>query len=143
MKTNTLFITAFITLTLLTFVWSGCKKNNGPATEDFIIQIDSIVHADTITVGDVLNIKFYGTIGLTKCYAFNKLAPEYIQTGSTTGELSVTAWGIHTFDDICDSTTVYMNGNKLIVSDIHAGNLVIKAMQPDGTAITQNVFIKN
>jgi len=141
MKKN--IFTAFaIAFSLLVFIWSGCDKNNDPKTEEFIIQIDSIVHADTITVGETLSIKFYGKVGPNGCYAFDRLVPEYIQIDATTGELATTAFGIQTFKDLCPDQEVYLNGSELIVSEMLPGNLVVKAMQPDGSAITQNVFVK-
>lgn len=137
-----LITTLSIVFGLLVLLWSGCDKDNGPSTEEFIIQIDSMVHVDTITAGELLSIKFYGTVGPDGCYEFDRLLPEYIQVETTTGELSITAFGIHTFLDICPQSTVYMNGNELVVSEIPAGTLVLKAIQPDGSIITQNVFIK-
>ena len=132
-----------VVLSVLTTLWSGCDNDNGPDTEWFIIHIDSIVHVDTITFGEILSIKFYGVIGPDGCYAFDRLSPEYIQIDATTGELTTTAFGIRTFEDVCPQDSVYMNGSELLVSDIPLGNLEIKAMQPDGTStITQYVFIK-
>jgi len=141
MKKN-VFTAFVIVFSLLITIWSGCDSNNDPNTEEFIIQIDSIVHVDTITFGETLSIKFYGKVGPDKCYAFDRLAPEFIEISDIKGELGVTSYGIHTFEDICPEGEVYMNGSELIVSDIPAGDLVIKAIQPDGSAITQNVFIK-
>jgi len=137
MKKNV--FTAFaVALSLLMFSWSGCDSNKGPDTEEFIIQIDSIVHADTITVGETLSIKFYGIVGPNGCYAFDRLMPEY-----TDGELATTALGIQTFQDLCPDQEVYMNGSELVVSDIPAGTLIVKALQPDGSAITQQVFVQD
>ncbi len=130
----------FTAITVLAFtsvlIWSGCKKDDGPVTEEFIIHIDSLVHADTINFGEDLSIKFYGPIGPNGCYAFNKLVPEFIE-----GELVVTNWGIQTFENTCTPIAVYMNGHELLVSEIPAGNFVIIAVQPDGSNITQNVFV--
>jgi hypothetical protein len=141
MKKNV--FTAFaVALSVLVFSWSGCDNNNGPDTEEFIIQIDSIVHADTITLGETLSIKFYGRVGPNGCYAFDRLVPEYMQIDASTGELATTAFGIQTFQDLCPDQEVYLNGSELVVSDIPAGNLIVKALQPDGSAITQQVFVK-
>lgn len=128
-----------IGLSLLTLTWAGCKKDSGPKVEEFIIQIDSIVHPDTINFGQDLSIKFYGLVGPDGCYAFDKLVPEY---SSELNELATECWGIHTFNDVCTQALVYMNGQELLVSDIPAGNLIIKGVQPDGSAISQNVYIK-
>lgn len=137
-----IFTAIVAALVVITFGWTGCDKNNDPKTEEFIIYIDSIVHVDTITFGEILSIKFYGVVGPDGCYAFDRLFPEYIQIEATTGELTTTAFGIRTFEDVCPQDSVYMNGSELIVSDIPVGDLVVKALQPDGTTITQNVFIK-
>ncbi len=142
MKKN-VFTAIAAALIVLTFGWTGCDNDNGPNTEEFTIHIDSIVHVDTITFGEILSIKFYGVVGPDGCYAFDRLSPEYIQIDATTGELTTTAFGIRTFEDVCPQDSVYMNGSELLVSDIPLGDLEIKAMQPDGTTtITQTVFIK-
>jgi len=124
-----------ISITIL--IWSGCKKDDGPETEKYIIQIDSIVHPDTVNYGTDVSIKFYGLIGPNGCYAFDEMIPEYVE-----GELLVVNWGVHTFNDNCTEAIVYMNGNELLVSEVPAGELVIKAVQPDGTSLTGNVFVK-
>jgi len=139
---NNILIPFAIVFSLLITIWSGCDSNDGPNTEEFIIQIDSIVHVDTITFGETLSIKFYGKVGPDKCYAFDRLSPEFIEINSTKGELSVTSYGIHTFEDICPEGVVYMNGSELVVSDIPVGDLIVKAIQPDGTSIAHNVYIK-
>ena len=59
---KTVITTATIVLSLLILVWSGCKKDNGPDTEEYIIQVDSIIHLVTITFGEDLSIKFYVTL---------------------------------------------------------------------------------
>ncbi len=129
-------------LVVFALSWSSCSKTNGPTTEEFVIAIDSIIHADTITVGGTLSIKFYGLVGPNGCYAFDRLSPEYLQVTDTTGELKITSYGIHTFNDVCPDNEVYMNGTELVVSDIPLGKLEIKAMQPDGTALSQFVIVK-
>ncbi len=137
---NKNIITVFaIVFILLTVTWSGCKKDSGPKIEEYIIQIDSIVHPDTINFGQDLSIKFYGLVGPNGCYAFDKLVPEYI---SETNELTVECWGIHTFNDVCTEVIVYMDGQELLVSDVPVGDLIIKGIQPDGSAISQKVYIK-
>jgi hypothetical protein len=141
MKKSVITVTVVV-LSVLATLWSGCDNNNDPNTEEFIIQIDSVVHVDTINFGEILSINFYGEVGPDKCYAFKELVPEYIIISDTEGELTVTSFGLHTFKDICLTGEVYMNGSELAVSDIPAGNLVINAIQPDGTSISQNVFIK-
>ena len=56
MKNN--FIVVSIFLIIMTISWSSCKKSSDPETETFIIQVDSIIHPDTINFGDNLTIKF-------------------------------------------------------------------------------------
>jgi hypothetical protein len=130
-------IISVLVLLSVTFTWSGCKKDNGPEVNEFIIQIDSLVHPDTISFGLDMEIKLYGLIGPNGCYEFDKLVPEY-----TTGKLSVTSWGKHTIQDLCTEQIVYMNGKILFVSELSLGNSSIIAVQPDGTTITQNVFVR-
>jgi hypothetical protein len=128
-----------VVFSLLVITWSGCKKDNGPQVEEFTIQIDSIVHPDTINFGEKLSIKFYGLVGPNGCYEFDRLVPEYF---SEVNELAVECLGIHTFNDVCTEILVYMDGQELLVSDVPAGSLIIKGIQPDGSVISQTVFVK-
>ena len=132
-----ILIKSTIILSLFMLIWSGCKKDSSPEIETFIIHIDSIIHADTINFGDNLIIKFYGKIGPDGCYSFNEIAPEYI-----TGTLSVTCWGKHTYESVCTQDTVYMVGKTLQVSEMPVGKTIIEAIQPDGTSISQSVYVK-
>jgi hypothetical protein len=137
---NKNILTAFaVMISLTVIIWSGCKKDNGPEIEEFIIQIDSMIHLDTINFGDTLSIKFYGVVGPNGCYAFDEFVVEYFIEAN---ELAVESWGIHTFNDVCTDAEVYMNGRELLVSEIPAGDLIIVAVQPDGTNISQNVYIR-
>lgn len=137
---NKNIFTAFAVIIGLTvIIWSGCKKDNGPKIEEFVIQIDSMVHPDTINFGDTLSIKFYGVVGPDGCYSFDELVAEYF---SDVNELAVESWGIHTFLDNCTQAIVYMNGKELLVTDIPAGDLTLVAVQPNGPNINQNVYIK-
>ena len=98
-----------------------------------------MVHPDTINFGEDLSIKFYGVVGPNGCYAFDEFVVEYFIEAN---ELAVESWGIHTFNDVCTDAEVYMNGRELLVSEIPAGDLIIVAVQPDGTNISQNVYIR-
>lgn len=132
--------TAFaVMIGLVVIIWSGCKKDDGPEIENFIIQIDSMVHPDTINFGDTLSIKFYGLVGPDGCYAFNELLAEYFEDAK---ELAVESWGIHAFNDVCTDGEVYMNGKELLVTEIPVGENTIVAVQPDGPNISQNVYVK-
>ena len=133
---KSIFTVFAIMIGLTAIIWSGCNDNS-PNTEEYIIQIDSIVHPDTINFGEDLSIRFYGPIGPDGCYAFDRMEPEYVED-----ELLVTIYGIHTDNDVCTQAAVYMNGDELRVSEVPAGDLIIKAIQPDGSNITQNVFVK-
>ncbi|MBC8321112.1 MAG: hypothetical protein H8E34_10345 [Bacteroidetes bacterium] len=132
-----IFTALAVFFSLIILIWTGCKKDTGPDTVQFIIQIDSIVHPDTINFGEDLSIKFYGLIGTDGCHSFDRFEPEYTQ-----GELAVTSWGVRIIDEACTQQMVYMNGSTLLVSDVPAGNLIIKAIQPDGSSIIQSVFVK-
>lgn len=132
-----IFTALAVSFSLSILIWSGCKKDDSPKIENFIIQIDSIVHADTIDLGEDLAIKFYGPIGPDGCYAFEGFENSQIGNG-----LATTCWGKHTFESTCAPQAVYMNGNELTVHDIPVGDFTVKAIQPDGSAITHTVFVK-
>ncbi len=126
-----------IILFIVAVSWSGCKDDNGPEVEEFIIQIDSMIHADTISLGNDLEIKLYGLIGPNGCYEFDRFVPEFV-----TGKLTVTSWGKHTIQDMCTEEIVYMTGKKLFVSDLPAGSSTVTAIQPDGTELSQEVYVR-
>ncbi len=137
---NKNILTAFaVMISLTVIIWSGCKKDNGPEIEEFIIQIDSMIHLDTINFGDTLSIKFYGVVGPNGCYAFDELVAEYFIEAN---ELAVESWGMQTFLDVCTQGEIYMNGKELLVTEIPVGDLTIVAVQPDGPNISQNVYKK-
>lgn len=134
-----LILNSIYTLTVISLLFGtyGCKTND-PDTVEYIISIDSILHADTITAGDVLDIKFYGTIGENGCYAFERFEPVY-----NNNVLSITSWGLHTESEMCTQQIQQLNGLSLQVSDLPAGNITIEAIQPDNESpLIQEVFVK-
>lgn len=134
MKKHTISIIVISIISLL-IAFSGCKKSD-PDTEEYIIQIDSIIHPDTISFGESLEIKFYGVVGSNGCYAFYKFEPVY-----TNATLSVTTWGILTNDDMCTEEIPYIVGETLMVNNMPAGEMTIDIIQADGYDFTSSVYV--
>jgi len=133
---NKIFSLLSISILSLFVIFSGCKSDD-PDTEEYIIYIDSIIHPDTINSGEDLAIKFYGVIGENGCYEFDRFVPVY-----TTGNLSITTYGIHTFSDMCTEILPMLNGQTLLVSDIAAGDITIEAVQSVDSTIVHTVFVR-
>ena len=75
MKSKISFYTGLIITTILGYmiILPGCVKfddDNNEQETYFLINVDSIDLADTITTSDTLFISFYGTVGTTGCYSF-------------------------------------------------------------------------
>jgi len=126
-----------ILLIIATMVYLGCSKSNNPQVENYIIKIDSIVVPDTIDYGNNLIIRFYGIIGENGCYSFYKFDVDY-ELNTT----SVTSWGRFTHNEACPEILPILNGKELIIYNLPKGNTEIRALQPDGTSLITDVFVK-
>jgi len=83
MKSKIIFFTGLIITTILGYMimLPGCVKFDDDDDEQetyFLIKVDSIDLADTITTSDTLYISFYGTIGTNNCYSFYQFYAETV-----------------------------------------------------------------
>ncbi len=134
-----LAIALILAIPVLTIVFStgGCKKDNSPTVTEYTIPIDSIQHADTITEGENLDIKFYGKVGTTSCEDFGRFDVNFEQT-----VIDITTVGIKTDDGNCTPEIKYMNGSTLSISNVPTGNIIIRVEQPSGSPLESTVFVK-
>jgi len=115
---------------------AGCKKEESPGTE-YIIQVDSIIHPDTITAGETLTIKYYGIIGLTDCFSFMKFDVSF-----DANLINTKAIGLEESLEECKADTTYLNGKEAGVFSLPAGDFIIKVNQPREPVIEQNIHVK-
>lgn len=126
-----------ILLLLSALIYLGCSKSDSPQVDNYIIKIDSIVVPDTILFGNNLIVKFYGKVGENGCYAFYKFDVDY-ELNTT----SITSWGRFTHYEACPENLPVLYGKELIIYNLSKGNNIIKAIQPDGDALSSEVFVK-
>ncbi len=132
----------FVSVVILIFIFyflfpiSGCKKEESPGTE-YTIQIDSIIHLDTITAGEVLTIKYYGIIGLTDCFSFMRFDVSF-----DANIINTKAIGLEESKEECKVDTTYLNGRQARVFSLPAGDFIIKVNQPREPVIEHNIHVK-
>jgi hypothetical protein len=120
---------------VILFFTSGCKKNKSPGTQ-FTIQIDSIIHPDTIAVGDVLEIKFYGLIGNTKCYSFLKFDVSF-----DADKIYTTGIGVNSESENCAESQVFLTGKDLNIYELPEGDFTILVNQQRGNTLESTVHV--
>ncbi len=136
---NKLAITLILAIPVLSIVFStgGCKKDDSPTVTEYLITIDSIQHADTITEGDGLNIKFYGVAGTTTCEDFGRFDVNFEQS-----VIDIKTIGIKTDNGNCTPEIKYLNGSTLSISNIPVGSITIRVQQPSGNPLESAVVVK-
>ena len=141
MKKNLVIISAiFIMAGLL--IWStGCKKDENPNNE-FLIQIDSIVHPDTIQLTDTLSVKFYGEVGPNGCYSFNRFERMDLASGDPASAIKIKTWGKYEDNGNCTQQIVYLDGAEIGINGFIKGTFSILVIQPDGSIMTGLVYVK-
>ncbi len=141
MKHKKLFSTLLGIAALLAFSFWGCNPNNKdiPNYTEFMMQIDSIQHPTIIPLGRNLDIKFYGTIGPDGCYTFSRFDPKLDENNKV---ISVTAYGKHSDETVCDQSISYLEGATLSVSQLDTGRYIIHVFQPVPPDIYDTVYVR-
>ncbi len=140
MKSKISFYTGLIITTILGYMilFTGCVKFDEEEEQDiyFIVEVDSISLADTITTADTLFISFYGTIGDNSCYSFSHFYP---QTNVDT--INVEVWGKLAPGENCDSVIVYLDGEQLKILNFDEGTYFVHVKQPDGSLLIDSLAV--
>ena len=124
----------FLLIIMASMVLVNCKKNK---ETQFIIQVDSIVVADTITVGEELVIAFYGLIGNNGCYSFS-----HVEDNSEGNVLAFTLYGKNSGADECPQVIVKLDGATITVTNLLQGAYTIEITQPNQTKLIEEFFVK-
>ena len=111
-----------------------CKKDK---ETQFIILVDSILVADTITVGEDLVIEFFGTIGNDGCHSFS-----HVEDNSEGNVLAFTMYGVNSGAKECPDVIVKLDGTTITVSNLTQGDYTIEITQPDQSVLTETFFVK-
>ena len=138
MKKSTLILAFISIFSIIAVISTSCKKNDpAPTQEYYVIKVDSIIHPDTITVGDTLKIKFYGLVGNNSCYQFaqwnNSFDVDLIQ---------LTTMGLHYLDRDCVDGITYLNGAEYQLRGVPKGPYTIKIVQPDNSTLDSPLYVK-
>ena len=139
MKSKISFYTGIIILSILGYMmfFTGCTKFDEEEQDTyFLVKVDSIDLADTITTTDTLYISFYGTIGTNHCYSFSHFYPE---TDEDT--INVEVWGKLVPGENCDSGLVYLDGEILNIINFGEGIYFVHVYQPDGSLLADSLFV--
>jgi len=115
--------------------FSNCNKET---VTKFLIEVDSIVLADTIILPDPLIIKLYGTIGNNACYEFSNLEIDYSDT-----TIFIEVWGKKTEskDLDCPEIIQLLDGATVEISFVTAATYVIEVKLPDNRKLIEQVVV--
>ena len=140
MKSKISFYTGLIIISILGYMilFTGCVKFDEEEEQDtyFIVEVDSINLADTISTADTLSISFYGTVGNNSCYSFSHFYP---QTNVDT--INVEVWGKLAPGENCDSVIVYLEGEQLKIINFDEGTYFVHVKQPGGGLLTDSLTV--
>ena len=135
---KTLTIGLILIMSSVIYLSSGCSKNNDPEVREFQMTVDSIQHADTIALGEVLEIKFFGVIGPNDCYEFSRYDPAF-----GLDNMEFTLYAKETKRDDCAGSGQYLNGAGIGITDATAGEWSITVLQPEGVApLTSSIYVQ-
>lgn len=134
-KTSLIILTALF-IVVVAYLSTGCKEDP-PAVTEFIVKVDSTQHTDTINVGEIFEVFFFGPLGDTDCYEFDRLEPAF-----GFNLIEVKAIGKHTARDNCNNILQYMQAAAGF-QDLTAGDWTLRVIQPDGgTPLESMVHVK-
>ena len=138
MKKNTFILLLVSIIGVAVISSTSCKKDDpAPTQENFVIQVDSIIHPDTIAFGDTLKILFYGLVGPDGCYQFQEWYNEF-----DVGLIQITTKGVHYFNINCAQGEVYMDGFEYKLIGVPKGDYTIKIVQPDNSTLDSPLNVK-
>ncbi len=108
-------------------------------TNYFGITVDSLTYEPaTPAVGDTLVLRFWGLIGLDTCERFS----HFETVRDSQWLLYVEAWGVQTHETVCGDAMQYLQDERLRVSPLYAGPLIVWVQQPSGLSLVDTVDIQ-
>ncbi|HWP82189.1 MAG TPA: hypothetical protein VNN76_06005 [Bacteroidota bacterium] len=127
------------TLLLLSGIsfFGSCTLDQQPQSKLFIVAVDSVNHPPSLSVGDTLTLRFYGTIGTSACYAFS-----HFDTKRDGNIITITVWGKYTPADVCATVMIELKGMEYKISTLEKGNYTINIRQPDGSYLQRSVRVE-
>lgn len=132
----------FIVVMILTlsfvmiFSTQSCNKEESIGTE-YTIPIDSIFHADTINIGEVLTIEYYGLIGLSDCFSYDR-----IDVAFESDIINTTVIGLYIEDEDCSEEISYLSGEEARIYSLPQGDYIINVNLPRNQILESKVYVK-
>ena len=139
MKSKISLYTGLIIISILGYmiIFTGCVKLDDDEQDTYyMIEVDSISLADTITTADTLSISFYGTVGNNSCYSFSHFNPQLSQD-----VLNIEVWGKLSPGNNCATVMVYLEGKQLPIINFAEGTYFVKVKQPDGSSLNDTLTV--
>lgn len=140
MKSKISFYTGLIIISIMGYmiIFTSCVKFDEKEEQDtyFLVEVDSISLADTITTADTLFISFYGTVGNNGCYSFSHFYPQTIAD-----TINVEVWGKLAPGENCTSVMVYLEGEQLKIINFDEGTYFVHVKQPGGGLLTDSLTV--
>lgn len=139
MKSKVSFLTVLVIIAILGYMAfsTSCLDLGDDEQESyFLIMVDSIKKADTITTNDTLSIKFYGTVGNDGCHQFYQF-----NTQNEINTINIEVWGVLYPGDNCTTQMIYLEGEELNIYNFDEGDYAIKINQPDGSMLTDSLTV--
>lgn len=129
-------ILSLLAIITILFAAPACNKEESVGTE-YTIPIDSIIHPDTITLGEALVIEYYGILGLSDCFSFNRFDVSF-----DADIIKTTAIGLYITDEDCEDDTLYINGEEAKIYSLPEGDFIIQVILPRNQMLESKVYIK-
>ncbi|MBK9099053.1 MAG: hypothetical protein IPM14_13210 [bacterium] len=125
-------------LPIAMLILSACSTEPEYNYIEYKIKVDSLVHPNSILLGDTLLIKFYGFVGPDGCHTISRF--EEIKKPE---EVEIQVWGKKPdFPTVCSAVIVEMRGTIRKVVPEQQGLFLVKVKQPDNSYLIDSVFVQ-
>jgi hypothetical protein len=118
----------YLIILTIAFAIVSCGEQESPRQpEEFLISVDSISLPDSLNIGQVLKLGFYGTIGDNQCYRFKRFI-----VGKSMSGYSIKVIGEQSFPKggDCAEGAVLLEGRVLELPVTDSGTQLIEVENP-------------
>lgn len=112
---------------IMFFLAISCNSKKDIHTEEYLIYVDSIHHADTVILGKAFEVSFFGTIGSNGCSSFSRFV--YQVTNNKASIMVVGKRAIGT-ELACPEYLPHLDGEKLQLKADTSGIFTIEVENP-------------
>lgn len=102
----------------------------------YVVTVDSLVHPISVSLGDTVTLRFFGTIGPDGCHHFSS-----IEVDMEPLQVNLTVWGAYSNEGACPQVVVYLNGAPWRFVAFQTGWFLINIHQPDGGALRDLLMV--